>query len=276
MSSIRYPAEILGVPVEDGLLIDTALTEAPQCPFTHGRCVKKNQTCSVRNNRDLVAVCPHRFLDRNLVFKDIARRYFGDEHDLLLFREVASGDKSLGTFDFVMAKHRPMSSEIVDFVVIELQTVDTTSTGKLNDALKDYRAGQPITDHNYGFGLNWANVWKRCFIQILNKGRVLEHWGHKAFWVVQDPAIRHLVDGYGLASALQPGIAGSTVFMIYDLIPRDNQRAISLESVQIVSASMQELLKAFASNERVPSKAKFVQRLEQKSERSLTLSLQWK
>ena len=145
MSTIRYPAEILGVPVQDGLLFEAAPTETAQCPFTRGRCTKKNQTCSVRNNRDLVAVCPNRLLERNVVFQDIARQHFGDEHDLLVFHEVTSGDNSLGTFDYVMAKHLPMSSEIIDFVVIEFQTVDTTSTGKLNDALQDLSSW--LVDH---------------------------------------------------------------------------------------------------------------------------------
>ena len=57
--------------------------------------------------------------------QNIAHRYFGGSHDLLLFKEVASGDSVLGKFDYVMVRHRPISDVIDDFVVIEFQTVDT-------------------------------------------------------------------------------------------------------------------------------------------------------
>lgn len=94
------------------------------------------------------------------------------------------------TFDYVIAKHAPLSTKIEDFVVVEFQTVDTTNTGKLVDAFKDFRAGKAIHRDSHQFGMNWKNVWKRCFTQILQKGIVLEKWGHKIFWIAQPASYR--------------------------------------------------------------------------------------
>ena len=64
----------------------------------------------------------------NTVFKDIAEHHFKTRNDLVVFSEI--GLSQTGTFDFVMVRHKPLSSEIEDFVVIEFQTGQTTGTGE--------------------------------------------------------------------------------------------------------------------------------------------------
>ena len=59
-------------------------------------------------------------------------------------------------------------------------------------------AGEDIQGKNYGFGLNLADIWKRSFTQILNKGIVLENWGHKIYWVVQEPVYQYFMNRYNL------------------------------------------------------------------------------
>ncbi len=188
-----------------------------------------------------------------------------------MFREVYSGDSSLGSFDYVMVKHKPLSSEIVDFAIIEFQTVDTTNTGELNRALAEFMTGADLADRSYGFGLNWANVWKRCFIQILNKGRVIEHWGHKAFWVVQEPAYQYFLKAYGLATALEAGSAGTTTFMVYDLLREDS--GFVLQKIRMESTTVTKLLEAFGTNPNMPSKEQFIERLGQQSRQNVSVKL---
>ena len=127
------PIEILGILPANRNAIHQSVTGGSTCPFSGESCIKKNRTCTVGNEvHRTVAICPNRFLQNNLVFQQIADEYFGHRHDLLLFGEVASGDSVLGKFDYVMARHRPISNKIEDFVIVEFQTVDTTNTGKLN------------------------------------------------------------------------------------------------------------------------------------------------
>ena len=52
-----------------------------------------------------------------------------------------------------MVKHKPLSSEIEDFVAVELQTGQTTNTGGLVQALQDYLASHVVAGENYRFGL---------------------------------------------------------------------------------------------------------------------------
>jgi len=82
--------------------------------------------------------------------KDIADHYFKTRNDLVVFTEI--GLSQVGTFDFVMVKHRPFSSEIEDFVVVEFQTGQTTGTGKLVEGLKDLMKGDDLQGRSYGFG----------------------------------------------------------------------------------------------------------------------------
>ena len=267
----KYPAEIFGLPSSNVDAILASMKQDRYCPFMDQQCTKTNGICSVYSQEQTVAICPNRFLESNKVFKKIADDYFGSENNLLVFNEVYSGNRALGSFDFVIVKHRPLSNAIVDFVVVEFQTVDTTMTGELNRALADFQAGIDVTQGNYKFGLNWANVWKRCFIQILNKGRVLEQWGNKAYWVAQEPAYQHFVDSYGLAGGLHQGDTGTTVFDIYDLVSVDSD--ITLQHSRTQSTSIPQLLAAFSNNPDVPSKDQFIDRLQTKSRQNLTVRL---
>lgn len=269
------PIEILGIPPTNRDAINQSMSRGSTCPFSGASCIKKNRTCTVGNAaHGVVAICPNRFLQRNLVFQQVADEYFGSRHDLLLFGEVASGDSVLGKFDYVMARHLPISNTIDDFVIVEFQTVDTTNTGRLNNALELYWSGEDLTGRSFDFGLNWANVWKRCFIQILNKGRVLENWGNKAFWVVQEPTYRYLMDGFGLRPAMRSGTSGSTVFMVYDIASMPTGLSVQLSRIE--STTIEQLLTAFGENERIPSKDVFVTNLANRARRRISISVNWK
>ncbi|MBP8001860.1 MAG: hypothetical protein KA314_20585 [Chloroflexi bacterium] len=265
----KRPAEILGYAIDLFPFAKGVSNIERQCPFMHGRCTKTNATCSVEHGKSVVAICPNRFLQSRLIFEEIATNHFGTKDNILVFSEVHSGDKSLGSFDYVMVKHKPLSDEVEDFVIVEFQTVDTTNTGALNTAVADFWADGEVS--HYNFGLNWANVWKRCFIQILNKGRVLEQWGHKAYWVVQEPAYQHLLISYGLKNSLTPGSESSTVFLVCDLALQGNQ--YSLYSSRIESTTVKKLQEAFISNPHIPSLNKFVANLQQKAQSAIKFRL---
>jgi hypothetical protein len=137
--------------------------------------------------------------------------------------------------------------------------VDTTNTGQLVAALQDFMNGTEIGHKRYGFGMNWANVWKRCFSQILREGVILERWGHKIYWVAQEPTYEYLLDSHGLhGMTFDP--AHSTVFMTYDLVESEGQHRLS--QARIESATMDRLFDAFRHNSPIPSKDDFVDRLK--------------
>jgi restriction endonuclease NotI len=271
-SSAKRPAEVFGYAIENNSPEAQRDRQRHWCPFVGKQCSKKSRdidypfgVCSVRYGGETVAICPVRFRQSETALTRVADHYFGTRHDLIAFSEVSirarvkSGRTVQYTFDYVLVKHKPLSTEIEDFVVVEFQTVDTTSTGKLRIALEEFVTGESIQDRSYGFGLNWANVWKRCFTQILRKGTIVENWGHKIYWVAQEPAYRHLVDGYGLYD-LSYDPVHATVFTVYDL--EQGSDGYTLAESRIESSTIEGLFDAFRNNTPIPPKAAFIQSLE--------------
>lgn len=262
----KYPSEIFGYPYSNTSKKATDIRSKHWCPFVDKICYKQSRligypfgVCSAHFNNDEVALCPRRFLDGHAVFTDIAQHHFKTINDILVFPEIRL--KDIGSFDFVMVKHKPMSFEIEDFVAIEFQTGQTTGTGKLVEGLKDYLARKSVSEKSYGFGLNLADVWKRSFTQILNKGVIMENWRKKIYWVVQEPVYKYLETRYNLKSLdLQPD--HSTVFALYDL--QRTPEMFELVASRKVSASMDRLFAAFRNNTVMPSVEEFVAALKRK------------
>ena len=272
----KHPAEVFGYSFRSALDLPKKGRKKYWCPFAHDKCNKQSRlikypmgVCSVQYGNNLVALCPRRFLQDNTVFKDIADHYFQTRNDLIVFSEI--GVAQTGTFDYVMVKHKPFSSEIEDFVVVEFQTGQTTGTGQLVKGLKDCLAGKNIEGKNYGFGLNLADIWKRSFTQILNKGIVLENWGHKIYWVVQEPVYQDFLNRYNLNGMTYDG-KHTTVFAIYDLSPDADK--CNLFQTRIESSTVEDLFKAFRNNPNIPSRATFLKKLETKLNAKMELKLE--
>ncbi|MBI1741564.1 hypothetical protein HYR54_00670 [Candidatus Acetothermia bacterium] len=272
----KHPAEIFGHPPD----VTSAQAQDDRrkywCPFVNQKCNKQSRlikypmgVCAVQYGKEIIALSPRRFLQDNIIFKDIADHYFNSRDDLLLFSEV--GLKKVGTFDYVMVKHKPMSSEIEDFVIIEFQTAQTTSTGKLVEALKDFLKYQRIDGRTYKFGLNLADIWKRSFTQILNKGIVFENWGHKIYWVIQEPVYQDLLARYKL-QGMRYNSTHKSVFAIYDLRRVGDKH--ELFQTRVESSTVDDLFKAFRHNSNVPPKDKFISNLERRLKDRMELKIQ--
>jgi hypothetical protein len=220
--------------------------------------------CSVLYDGDVLALCPTRFLQENLICRDIAMNYFGSIDNIVILREV--GLKDFGSFDYVMVKHRPMSTKIEDFVVLEVQGYQTTQTGKLVDALKDFTRDPATFKEFYNFNLNSYDIVKRTLIQMLHKGKVMESWKQKIYWVMQDRLYQEFISRYNL-EPFKFSINHSTRFAIYDLISDHYEYKLELQS--IVSTSIDTIFKAFRDEANVPDKEEFVKKLSLKIEQKL-------
>ena len=224
--------------------------------------------CSVQVGNDVIAICPNRFLHDQRVFEDIARKHFHTTNNILVFKEV--GLKGIGNFDYVLVRHKPLSTEIQDFAVVEFQGGQTTSTGELVRAFKEFRRGVAVGEKNYEFGMNMADIWKRAFTQVLNKGIVLESWGHKIYWVTQKQVFSDLTRRYRL-DGLGYNEKHSTVFALYDLAPA--RMSYDLTHRHFLSASIDELFRAFRNNANIPSREDFMTRLQSRITNHLYISL---
>jgi hypothetical protein len=272
----KYPSEIFGHPFNADHAQAELGRERRWCPFVDKVCYKKSRlieypfgVCSAFVGGSDIALCPRRFLDGHTVFTDIARHHFGGTSDLLVFPEIRL--PNAGSFDFVMVKHKPMSTIIEDFVAIEFQTGQTTGTGELVAGLKDFMGGERAFYKSYNFGLNSYDIWKRTFTQVLTKGVIMESWGRKIFWVVQEPIYQDFERRYALHD-LGFDEHQTTVFALYDLVRSTNK--FDLVATRNTSASIDRLFGAFRTNPNMPQQEDFVAALQSKVAAEAQLSLQ--
>lgn len=254
------------------------------CPFLNAKCIKRSRlvdkpvgTCSVRFGEKRVLICPERFRQDNIVMGAIADHYFHSRDNLMVFEEISLPE--VGRFDHVMVKHKPLSQEIEDFIVVEFQGGETTSTGKLIRSFKECMAGDSVEGKDYAFGLNMADIWKRTFTQVLTKGMVMESWGQKIYWVVQEPVYQDFLNRYNLHGMKDEENYG-TAFAVFDLERADPPGdSYVLTNTRFESSTVDALFTAFRQKAPV-SKDKLLSRLRERmrtnSARQLGFELKWK
>ena len=272
----KYPSEVFGYYWKDTSIEARSAKKNYHCPFHDSRCYKKSRlvdypfgVCTAHTDGKEIALCPRRFLEKGIIFRDIAKAHFGSIHNILVFSEV--GLTGIGNFDFVMVKHKPLSTVIEDFAVIELQTGQTTSTGKLVQGFRDFmESGTIAPKAAYNFGINTYDIWKRTFTQILNKGIILEKWKRKIFWVVQEPIFEYFRVKYRLGD-IKYDPNHSSVFLLYDLKLAGNRLVLS--QTQKYSSTIDALFEAFRKNDEIPPVEKFVERLQTKVDSDFKLGL---
>jgi len=267
--------EVFGHPVDVQSRQAKADRAARRCRYIAAQCAKRSRlipypmgVCAVSYQGDNIALCPKRFLESETVFRDTSATAFGTMDNLIRFEQVKLGQ--IGSFDFVIVKHKPLKPEIEDFIAVEFQTGQTTGTGKLVESLKDFMAGQDTRNRSYNFGMNFYDIWKREFTQILFKGLAMERWGTKIFWIMQTPIFNFLHEKYHLKS-LKRGDSERTVFALYDL-KRDGS-SFHLALNEYWSGTMDGIFHDLQHGQPVPSKTEFLKKLQTRVAAEMRLRL---
>jgi len=165
------------------------------CPYTEKKCVKVRKSnpaisigiCTVNySNYNVVMICPHRFLERRQIFADcvhlLALHEPGNELHLLSEVSVPGGSVDY----FLVSAYK---NKVVDFVGIELQTLDTTGSLWSERAELVSSKGFDVSeaDKPYKtFGMNWKMSAKTILVQMHHKIETFEHLGKHLVLVVQD------------------------------------------------------------------------------------------
>ncbi|HLD59746.1 MAG TPA: NotI family restriction endonuclease [Candidatus Bilamarchaeaceae archaeon] len=266
------PNEIFTYPVENKSEEARKAVKEHYCRFLENKCDKQSRTinypmgvCSVNHSGTKPIICPHRFLENILVFKNACNASFGTTDNVLLFSEVKLSN--VGSFDFVLVKHKSISNKVEDFCIVEFQSDSTTGTGKLVQALKDFMSGADVLQNRYRFGMNTYNTIKLSYIQMLIKGQVMEKWGKNIFWVMQKFVFDNMVNRFRLTD-LDYNPKYKTHYHVYNLVT-DND-IYKLELVNKKSTTIANLLKAF-THQPTPSLDSFIEVLERKIQLKLGL-----
>lgn len=263
------PAEVFGYPVNNRGEAAQEVRLRHWCPFMQNTCDKKSRllnipfgACSVEHGGGIRAICPHRFDERGnlegvpMVLENIARHYFGDLNNTIIFSELSI--PKVGRIDYVIVRHKPMAPEVDDFVAVEIQSDSTTSTGKLVDGVREFLQGIGLSDKSYGFNMNTYDSIKRAITQLMNKGIVYENWNTKCYWVIQEYIYQNLVNRYGFkVDGFAPGDASR--FALYDIVSHGD--SLRLVPTRFVSTSVEEVYQAMRSSRAVPQKDAFVRKL---------------
>jgi len=204
-------------------------------------------------------------LENNTVFVDVCNEIWGNTNNILLFSEIKL--QNVGSFDFVLVKHKPLSSKVEDFCVVEFQSDSTTGTGQLVEALKDFMESNKVKE-KYSFGLNTYNTIKLSYIQMLVKGHLLEKWNKHIFWIMQSYVYENMINRFCLTD-MEYNFDKNTKYFLYDLERENNLDILKLQNKK--ASTINNLLKAF-THQPTPSLDDFVEVLENKIKLNVGLS----
>jgi hypothetical protein len=269
------PFEIFGYPLNTKTNSSKIAKKKYYCRFLNNKCDKQSRTisypmgvCSVKNKDIKPIICPNRFLESNIVFNDVCKEVFGSVNNVLLFSEIHL--VGVGSFDFVLVKHKPISNKIEDFCIVEFQSDSTTGTGKLVEALKDYLEGSTSLKDKYNFGLNTYSTIKLSYIQMLIKGQLMEKWNKSIVWIMQKYVFENMTNRFNLSN-MAYSKENKTKYFIYDLFV--NKSINNIKLIEKRSSSIPNLLKAF-TNQPTPNIDDFIEHLENKVKLKLGLIIE--
>lgn len=226
--------------------------DAGRCPFLDDKCIKTLSdgliagVCTLKPSRSgPVICCPIRlYADDYRILRDVSDMAFGPGLPLKPGGSAVSEAKQLGSgviavfgkrwggelhlpqrggvgayfVDWILARINGFG-DLVEFVAIEVQSIDTTGNyrGARRELLDPARRVVPATA-----GFNWENVNKRILPQLIYKGNVLQRERlclKGLFFVTPTPVFDKVMGRLGGQSVLlsYPLQSSSITFMAYDV-----------------------------------------------------------
>ena len=145
-----------------------------------------------------------------------------------------------GSIDFVAAKMT--EGKIEDFLCVEFQAAGTTGTPW--PAVVDFKQTGDFQKKTYKYGINWANEFVKTMMQqVYKKGMVIENWGKKIVFVIQDVGLAYIqsaTDAQGLHEARDDD---AIHFCTFRTVWNKNSRAWQLEFDKQMSTDIEGIRK---------------------------------
>jgi hypothetical protein len=244
----KQPTEIFGCPYLEGTKELKNEIQQQYCPFIKGTCVKPRKSephikvgiCSLGykggfiEDFEPVIVCPQRFKE-SIMFDTIRKRYLSSWTNIEWIPEVNIGVG--GSVDYV-AITKDKKGTITDFFCVELQGAGTT--GSPYPGIIDIRETGKFQRESYNYGINWANEFSKTMMQqAYKKGKIVNHWGRKIVFVMQDIGLKYLQSACD-TSGLRTSTKDKPVdFCTFKMIWDSNQNKWKLRFDTIVSTDIE-------------------------------------
>lgn len=235
------------------------------CPYVGSRCNKsvRNGTpypvCSVMNPAGMIAVCPKRLYQRDVMADVIKHCWPGDKPPK--HPEVAAEVQmeGFGNVDFVIAD-RLADGKIGQFLSVEVQAIDIT--GSVREAYDAVLSGTMMR-RRPTWGMNWDNVYKRYVTQLIRKGYFHHHWGTKIVAVMQDVVYQNVVDRFDfLRTEKVRDKAVNVIFVTYRHEPDPNVPGEFRMALGAVEGTSHANLQQAVLYAKAPSRDEFAGRIE--------------
>lgn len=195
--------ELFGIPTNSKSAKWPDVVREQACPYLGRKCIKVRKseptisigTCTVEygGSDQHVIICPYRLLQRRQIFTDCLHLLTKHEpgNELHVVPEVSLPGGSIDYF-LVSAKRR----KVVDFVGVELQTLDTTGTvWPERERFLDAN-GVPVkradTESPKRFGMNWKMTAKTILVQLHHKIETFEAVNKHLALVIQDRLLEYM------------------------------------------------------------------------------------
>lgn len=234
--------ELFGIPTITSDIDWKKIVKEQYCPFLERVCLKvrKSQpdiaigTCSVnygvRDPKDIL-ICPHRMLSSGRIFIDCLHLLRLHEPGNELHR-IAQVEIPGGGVDYFLVSAQ--NGKVVDFVGIELQTLDTTGTVWPQRQRFLQSVGVLDLDENYSnkpFGMNWKMTAKTILVQLHHKIETFEGLGKHLVLVMQDVLLEYMMNQFNFGHIRMAKLGHSLHFHSYTFEKaRNNERKLQLSS----------------------------------------------
>ena len=231
------------------------LTRALQeqtCPYMGRQCYKTRKsdpntaigTCSLcfNNVEQPILICPEPLTQGGRIFTDCIPFISGAiaGSDLYLIPEVTT---AVGRIDYMLVVAR--KGKPIDFVAIELQTLDTTGSiwNERQELLRengyDVEAGEA---RSKGASLNWKMTGKTILAQLVQKSQLFAGMNKNLVLVCQTPLYDYMAQNFNFSGVHEAELRDVMHFHLYDFIEFNNDMVLSLNRMRSASLEAVEAI----------------------------------
>lgn len=269
----KLPIEIFGHDVESDTDSAMAARKLQYCKYLKATCNKPRKSephlkvgictlgASVRGGKKQpVIICPQRFKEE-VMFETIIQKYLTLWDNVKWVQEVNIGVG--GSVDFV-AVEVDSHDVVKDFLCVEIQAAGTTGTPYTY--VKELLTDGHFSGKRYNYGINWANEFSKTMMQqAYKKGRILDSWGRKIVFVVQDLAMEYLKSAVDCSLLTSSNAASPVDFCSFSLIPnKKNSWKLMFEQIQSTTIEGIDLMLGGANINEYPTEEEFISNIIRK------------
>jgi hypothetical protein len=248
--------EVFGFPIENESDRAKRYRDNKLCPYNNivSNCTKNSiefplGVCSLNHKGKQVIVCPIRFREDWTIISDAANFIFAGKTTWTHVGEVRLKDKhgkSAGNIDYVLVSYDDRG-RVLDFGSLEVQAVYIS--GNLTGPFTAYlEQSSPEFSWTHAFKYPkpdyLSSSRKRLIPQIIAKGSILNQWNKKQVVALQ-------TSFYNTLPALPEFDKAESdfAFFLYDLIPNEETKTLSLKLQRIVYTKFASALEQIAKFE---------------------------